>query len=156
MTTSAIDTNPTLLGVSPGAIDTIPALAALRDGTLRHLQEAGFPGPKHEEYKYTPLTRALEKLSLDDQGETGAVNLSEYAIADLDATVIAFVNERCVTPVPETEGLIVKPLQEALANGTGINHFAKIIDPRADAFVAWNTLAWTYGFYIEVPAGVTL
>lgn len=156
MTTSAIDTNPTLLGVSPGAIDTIPALAALRDETLRHLQETGFPGPKHEEYRYTPLTRALEKLSLDDQADSTAVDLDTYTIPGLDATVVAFVNERCVTPMPEIEGLIVKPLQEALAEGKGLDHFAKIADPKADAFVAWNTLAWTYGFYVEIPEGAKL
>ncbi|MFO7259118.1 MAG: Fe-S cluster assembly protein SufD [Bacteroidota bacterium] len=156
MTTNAIDTNPTLLGVSSGAIDSIPSLATLRDETFRHLQEVGFPGPKNEEYKYTPLTRALEKLSLDDQEGTGTVNLADYAIPDLDATVVAFVNEKCVTSLPETEGLIVKPLQEALSEGKGINHFAKIVDAQSDAFVAWNTLAWTYGFYIEVPAGKTL
>ncbi|MDV3308782.1 MAG: Fe-S cluster assembly protein SufD [Cyclobacteriaceae bacterium] len=156
MTTNAIDTNPTLLGVTLGAIDTIPALANLRDETFRHLQETGFPGPKHEEYRYTPLTRALEKLSLDDQAETGTVDLSAYAVPDLDATVVAFVNERCVTPMPEIEGLIVKPLHEALAEGKGLDHFGKIADPKADAFVAWNTLAWTYGFYVEVPKGATL
>jgi Fe-S cluster assembly protein SufD len=156
MTTNIADTNPTLLSVPSGAIDAIPALASLRDETLRHLQEVGFPGNKHEEYRYTPLTRALEKFSPDESGASRTITPEAYAIPDLDATVLAFVNGRCVTPTAEVDGLILKPLPEALAAGTGVNHFAKIADPKADAFVAWNTLAWTHGFYIEVPEGKTI
>lgn len=156
MTTNTADINPTLLGVSPGAIDAIPALAELRDETLRHLQEVGFPGPKHEEYRYTPLTRTLEKLPPADRVATAEVNLDAYALPGLDAILLVFVNGHCVTPSEKVDGVVLKPLEEALAEGRGITHFAKIADPKADAFVAWNTLAWNHGFYVEVPEGKIL
>lgn len=135
-------------------INAIPAIGDLRNACYHHLQQTGLPGPKHEEYRYTPLTRALEKLDFTRERPATAPAVPDtFSIPELDGITLVFVNgvfDATRSSVDAVEGLTIKPLAEALEGGVGMEHFGEIADFRKDAFVAWNTLGWDHGVYIGV------
>lgn len=144
-----------ILNVSEDHIGAIPAIRDIRSESYSYLQQTGLPGPKHEEYRYTPITRALDKIDF-----AGAKAATHADIADLtfrlpeaDDISLVFVNgayNEAMSSAGTAEGLIIKPLAEAFEEGLGLSHFARIADYRRDPFVAWNTLTWDNGLYIEV------
>lgn len=143
-----------VLPLSDNHIGAIPAIRDIRNECYQHLQQTGFPGVKHEEYRYTPLTRTLEKLDLTHKKTIAGPGITDNAfrLPETDAISFVFVNgvfdaARSSTVTPD--GLIIKPLTEAFEEGLGLTHFGRVADYRKDAFVAWNTLTWDNGLYIE-------
>jgi Fe-S cluster assembly protein SufD len=139
-------------------IDTSSPLAQLRKDALSNLQKLGLPSNKTEEYKYTPITRALEKnFSFKTANAPGVgVHLSEVIIPGVSGNVLVFINgkfskEHSALVSTDVE---ILTLQEALITkkDTVIQHIGKIADPSADPFTAWNTAAWNDGVFIQVPA----
>src|SRR6267154_5236855 len=66
-----------------------------RREALQQFQRLGLPGNKTEEYRFTPITRALEKNFNFDQPNPIASTINsidQFLIPDLDANVIVFVN----------------------------------------------------------------
>ena len=64
-----------------------------RKRALELLTKKGLPTSKSEEYKFTPITRALEKsLILSEVKKPGAGTIIPNFIPDLKCSVIAFVN----------------------------------------------------------------
>jgi Fe-S cluster assembly protein SufD len=130
---------------------------ATRAEALEWFERAGLPTTKHEEYKYTPLTRELEKnFTFAGIGSVKSeADISSFLINGLDANVIVFINgrfsathSRIVTPEAQ---LVIKPLKEALkTNATASQHFGKYITNKADGFVSWNTAEWGDGLFIHV------
>jgi Fe-S cluster assembly protein SufD len=137
------------------AIGTIPAIQQVREDCYNYLQQSGMPGLRHEEYRNTPLTKALEKFDLSrarSHGTVGAVT-TDYVVPELDAWSLVFVNgllDEAQSSAALLPGISVRPLQGALESGEGLVYFAKIANPKKDAFVAWNTVGWDNGAYIEV------
>src|SRR5690349_17541697 len=70
------------------------SIALLRKEGLDSLQKLGLPPNKAEEYKFTPVTRLLEKnfnfSAVNPQSKLTSID--EFKIDELDATVIVFVN----------------------------------------------------------------
>lgn len=142
-------------------LDLSSSLLSLRKAALLNLQELGLPGSKTEEYKHTPLTRALEKnfsFAAANAVEVG-VHLDEVVIPGVQGNVMVFINGKfsrehssIVTPSETAE---ILTLQEALLTRKDavIEHLGKIADHSADAFTAWNTAAWNDGVFIHVPEG---
>ncbi|HEY9488116.1 MAG TPA: hypothetical protein VIQ51_07290, partial [Chryseosolibacter sp.] len=66
----------------------------IRKSAFEFFQQAGLPAPKHEEYKYTPITRELEKnFSFQQLGtESSLKDVTDYLIPDLDANILVFLN----------------------------------------------------------------
>lgn len=144
-----------LLSYLTGCINAIPAIGDVRKECYDALQQMGLPGTRHEEYRYTPLTRALEKFDFTPKPSAvkPAAFAPDFRIPDLDAISLVFVNgifDSDRSDVRAVEGLVIQPLKEALGSGSGLEHFSKVADFRKDAFVAWNTLSWDNGVYIEV------
>ena len=136
-------------------ISAVPAIRSIRTECYRHLQQTGLPGPKHEEYRYTPLTRTLEKLDFNKEKRTVKPGVfdDDFRLPEVEAVSLVFINgvfDEARSSVETLDGLIIKPLAEAFEEGIGLNHFTRIADYRKDAFVAWNTLTWDNGLYIEV------
>lgn len=131
----------------------------VRKDALEAFQKLGLPGNKHEEYKHTPVTRELEKnFTFQDLGVKPLISdISEYAIPELDANTLVFINgvydsALSVVRSPESE-LSITSLADALASKDiqAIEHFNQYINSSADALAAWNTADWTTGVYIRVP-----
>jgi Fe-S cluster assembly protein SufD len=132
--------------------------AALRKDATDAFRAVGLPAAKAEEYRYTPVTRILEKqFSLSQPTPAGQVSrVKDYAIAGLEADTLVFINgvfSPADSNIQDTTALTILPLQEALATHTALvlKHLGQYADTAADAFTAWNTAAWTNGLFVHVP-----
>lgn len=134
-------------------------LDPLRKNALEIFEQLGLPAAKHEEYKFTPITRELQNNFAFDQSATGPLisDVNEYFIPDLDANIIVFINgiysrEHSIVRSPAAQ-LTITSLEEALAakDAQAVEHFNQHINIKGDALAAWNTADWTAGLFIRVP-----
>lgn len=126
-----------------------------RKKAFEQLTAQGFPHPKHEEYKFTNFTKALEKNinfeTLSTPQPVKASDLSSLKIEGLDAFYLVFVNgefqEQLSDPISE-DGLSIRLLEEHQQEAEA--HFGAHADYEEDAFVALNTAFAQKGWLIEV------
>lgn len=131
----------------------------LRNSALEVFREVGLPAQKHEEYKYTPITRELEKnFSFQDLAAEPVVkDAREYFIPGLDANVLVFLNGVYAADLSSIRSsaaqITIQGLEKALTekNPVAIAHFNQHINMKGDAFAAWNTADWKAGVFIHVP-----
>ncbi len=133
----------------------------LQKEALQEFLKLGFPGPKNEEYKHTPITRVLEKnlnaaLPFHSEGSMPDTHLWKLNIGEAYHAVLLngkFIAEQ--SSLPET--IRVLPLHQATKDlETAAAHCGKYADYKTDSFAAWNTAAWSDGLFIEIPDGVIL
>ena len=130
-----------------------------RKTALDIFQQLGLPGNRHEEYKYTPITRELEKNFSFQQADNEPLitEVKEYLIPELDANIIVFLNgvfsEKDSSIRSPASQLSIENLEEALTakNILAIEHFNQHINVKGDAFAAWNTADWKSGLFIQIP-----
>jgi Fe-S cluster assembly protein SufD len=127
---------------------------SIRKEALEAFRKLGFPPAKSEEYKFTPLTRVLEKnLKPGASVNTQRQDASEFAIPGLDAHVLVIANGRLIqNNFVSTAELTIQPLSEALESNTELvqKYFAKVVDHQVDPFAAWNTSSWSDGLFIRI------
>ncbi len=115
----------------------------------------GLPHPKHEEYRYTPIVKVLEKEF--SQGFTtlashlSPLDAQSFFFQGLEANRLVFINGRYSPEAsniisPESE-IRIKPVSEA-----GTDALGKVASLDKDAFVALNSAYAQEGAYIEIPA----
>ncbi|MEQ8713002.1 MAG: Fe-S cluster assembly protein SufD [Cyclobacteriaceae bacterium] len=129
----------------------------VRKNAFQKLADGGFPAPRAEEYKFTPLTKSIEKgfngtLVTTDQEVTQDF-IDEHIISGLDAYNIVFVNGQIKQiPTEAEEGLTISSLWDAYQQNpeTVLAQFGTIANPESDAFLAWNTAFSKNGLYIKV------
>jgi Fe-S cluster assembly protein SufD len=126
---------------------------------LETFRTLGLPAQKHEEYKYTPITRILEKnFTFSPSPAAGALSeVKPFFIPGLEANVIVFIDgvfskghSSVISPKSE---ITIQPLNEALLakNEVALQHFAKYAAYATDSLAAWNRAAWKQGLFIHVP-----
>lgn len=140
------------------------ALNNLREKAINHFASIGLPANKHEEYKYTPITRALEKNFSEQDAVPSDYEISSQVeeqvkghLLDVEANHLVFVNGRFVenlsTIISPEEQLRVSPMGKAYAE------YAQVIDRyisseasiESDPFVALNTAYAQEGVFVHVP-----
>jgi Fe-S cluster assembly protein SufD len=135
----------------------VPA-SPLRKDALETFEMLGLPGPKHEEYKYTPITRYLEKNF--SFGNAVTVNplptVNQFFIPGLEANIIVFIDgmfskEHSSIISPPSE-ISILSLEDALATKqeAALAHFAKYVNYKTDALAAWNTAGWNHGIFVQI------
>jgi Fe-S cluster assembly protein SufD len=129
----------------------------LRSDALNTFQQLGLPAPKHEEYKYTPIGRHLEKnFTFKPSPASGPLkDVKKFFIPGLDAYTIVFIDgvfSAENSSLPSKQKVRILKLEEALAAKDKIasEHFSKYINYKADAFAAWNTAGWNHGIFLHV------
>lgn len=131
----------------------------VRNSALEIFQQLGLPAGKQEEYKYTPITRELEKNFLFQHVAVDPIvsDVQEYLIPGLDANIVVFINgiysaKHSVIKSPASQ-IVIQDLDEALSSKdiTATEHFNQHVNMKADAFAAWNTADWKAGLFIRVP-----
>jgi Fe-S cluster assembly protein SufD len=135
----------------------------LRNEAWTQFKKLGLPGTKHEEYRFTPVTRHLEKnfnLSKSNP-DSNLSSVADYLIPDLDANVVVLVNGRFNTLLSKVVSLeseiTITTLSEALLNNTVARaHFNKYVTNESDTFAAWNSAAWQEGVFIHVPENTSV
>jgi len=131
------------------------AFLEVRKNAFAFLEKAGLPAPKAEEYKFTPITRVLEKnfSSLQPEGNTGKINVSQFIIDALQAERIVFVNgvfDASLSSV-SAETIHIQTLS-SVQDKNIISKVGSLAKSNTDSFVALNTATFQDGLFIEVKA----
>lgn len=126
-----------------------------RKKAFEQLSKQGFPHSKHEEYKFTNLTKALEKnFSFEATAPSEEVSkeaIEALRIEGLDALYLTFVNgefQADLSDEMKTKGLSIKLLNDHLTDAEV--HFGAHADDEEDAFIALNTAFSQKGWLIAV------
>lgn len=135
-----------------------------RQRAITVLETKGLPGTRHEEYRFTPLTRAIDNIFSWKQANTPAQlnSVDPFLIPDFDSTILVFVNgqyaetfSKIVSPANEIK---IKTLSEAFQSEKELiaRYFNNLVSSEADSFAAINTSFWHSGVFIHVPANTTV
>lgn len=134
-------------------------LKPLREKALDQLQSMGLPHPKHEEYKFTNLTKALEKhinFELNTVAkEVSKADVESLRIKDLDAHYLVFINGEFNSEFSDqfnTEGLNISTLANPndAAKQLLEANYDRLDIAEEDSFMAMNGALATDGAIIEV------
>jgi Fe-S cluster assembly protein SufD len=135
-----------------------------RRAAISKFAEAGFPTPRHEEWKYTNVAPILshkfklaqEPVQLDKSA------LAEFVFGGLPQNLLVFVNGQFSKELSgfksRAKGLAFDTLANVLSNGAELTgrHLARYANYESDAFTALNTAFATDGAFVRVPANVRL
>ncbi|TFV97176.1 Fe-S cluster assembly protein SufD [Algoriphagus kandeliae] len=124
--------------------------SVLRAAGKELYQAAGLPAAKAEEYKFTAITKKLEK-SISDFRAAAPISISQNQITEstfkgFDGYILVFSNGKFLPELSsQIEGVQVGSLEE---NNEGIGTIAKA---EKDAFAALNQATFSGGISITVP-----
>lgn len=130
-----------------------------RQKAISILERLGMPTAKSEEYRFTPITKNLEK-HVDWRNEitrSSIESIDELLIPGIEANVLVFINgaykkslSKIISPKAEVK---IKPLAEAFQNEkkTIEDYFDKLLNTNTDSFAAMNSAFWQEGIFIHVP-----
>lgn len=121
----------------------------LRAQAWAEFKRMGLPAAKAEEYKFTPVTRHLEKGGAWPQSLTApAVSLSGISLPEISGQLVVLVNGKWnaeLSKLNAVPGLTLKSLMNETSNLLGaVNTFSK------DSFSALNTAVWSDGVSVHV------
>lgn len=124
----------------------------IRKNAFDQLMKTGLPHAKHEEYKFTNLTKALEKkVSFTGEDASQRISADKNDLSGLDAYRLVFVNGKLDHENSDTvdiDGVTISPLSDAIyREEIRFNREAADSD---DSFVAMNTAFAENGISIEV------
>lgn len=143
----------------------LPWLAERRAAALEQFRATGFPTPRVEAWKYTPV-RALEKLAFapapHHPGPIGVDALPSVMPAGQPSHHLVFVDGRyrpeLSSPGRLPAGVTLASLAETLARAPDWleAHLAQLGDPEGHPFLALNTAFLTDGAALHLARGVAL
>lgn len=130
-----------------------------RKNSIAFFEKTGLPTAKQEEYRFTPITKSLEKnFRWDSKETTSTINsIGSFLIPDLDANILVFLNgsyseslSKIISPEKEVK---IKILSQAFKTDSTLveSYFDKILNPESDPFAAMNSAFWQEGLFIHVP-----
>ncbi|WKN43598.1 Fe-S cluster assembly protein SufD [Tunicatimonas pelagia] len=135
-----------------------------RRAAFADFEKLGFPAKKDEEYRYTPISRALErefdgneltKSNVDTQAVQGL--LDRVVPSDLSANVLVYVNgafQPSFSRIESAEeGVVITTLSQAYQNHSELidRYFAQQTADQSDSFVALNTAVAQEGLFVYAP-----
>jgi Fe-S cluster assembly protein SufD len=143
-----------------------PVLNRMREVSIKRFAKAGIPDFKNEDYKYTNLKPAFEKLYRQELvRETGLINLNEVFkcnIPQLDTHLVFLVNGWFYSgnkPGAELpEGIVLGSLEQVANEHPELleNYLNRQAGLSNDPFVALNTAFAKDGFFMHIPKGVAV
>ncbi len=150
--------------VLPGA--GAPWMRDLRRAALEHFAATGFPGQRHEDWRYAALqslsTTAFRPTAGGQLARESERRILEYVLGSAEFPRLVFVNGafapqvsgRAVVP----SGVVALPLAAALAGSSELleAHLGQVASFANSPFVALNTAFLTDGFVIRVPKNVSV
>jgi Fe-S cluster assembly protein SufD len=130
-----------------------------REKAIQFLKKNGLPSTKHEEYRFAPITKSLEKNFTwkNEVSPSSTKSIDEFLIPSLDAHLLVFVNgaySKELSVVKNLPGIVkVKTLSEAFESEKEIidQYFDKLVNSEIDSFAALNSAFWQEGIFIQVP-----
>ncbi len=136
-------------------------LSQIRRDALSEFVSRGFPAPKNEEYKYTPITkRLLKHLQTEEASVTQPETVppfNEHLISELKGHMVVFWNGRLVFKSSDKAmGLTWGSIDDAEHSEAVKSEIDQVADPNNDAFSTLNTAFFNHGVYANVAAGTQL
>ena len=137
-----------------------PNLLQKRENALSAFEKIGLPSGKNEEYKYTAITKLLNKefTFLEENAGDEAISkeaLKRYYIPGLEANVIVFLNGKYIqeqsTIISPQEELVIRGISEADADNT--ENLGQESAANEDPFKLLNSAFAETGIHIRVPKG---
>lgn len=139
----------------------------VRRKAIQSFEQIGFPGRRTENYKYTPITRILNKdfsfePTTTQGGQLSSEKIAALRIEGLDAYHIVLVNGEFSTSLSEINhqlnGFQITDFKGAYAAHPNLieAHFGKYADFENDAFTALNTAFSNDGTFIKVDDNVVV
>ena len=138
-----------------------------REQAFETFQRQGFPSNKNEEYKYTPITKALEKeFSFKEINQSASIptleEVKEHFVPGLEGNILVFVNGRYskdYSAIKSSSDLLEvhslkQAYQEAFHELTPGNKPAASIDQ--DPFKQLNNAFAEEGVFVKIPDGKVL
>jgi Fe-S cluster assembly protein SufD len=147
-------------GGGAGPVWLVPA----RRAAFERFSTAGFPTPKDEEWRFTPIgpiTGTAWRLAPAD-GAVSAAQLEPFQFGHAEWTTLVFVNGRYAPELsrrgPAPSGATIDTLAEAMGRDPDLARRAleRPATPGQPSFVALNAAFVVDGTVIRVPAGVDL
>lgn len=140
-----------------------PWMRTLRASAMARFDALGFPGPKHEEWKYTNVgpiarTRFVPAEAVRDPPRE---SFDAATFGAMEARRLVFVNGRFAPRLssipPADDGFRVRPLSEAFADGADLEpHLGRLAGFEGNPFIALNTAFARDGAFVSVPRGRAL
>jgi Fe-S cluster assembly protein SufD len=161
MSVVAIDNITTeIIRATERVVNTLPSPASRVDA-LEILKQVALPSSKSEEYKFTPVTRVLEKqFDLTKENGTSTLDPQSFVIKGLNANILIFINgiyQADASTIISKE-IAIETLADAISNSnaTAIRYFNSITKNTKDPFAAWNGAVWQNGVFIHVPKNINV
>ena len=131
---------------------------AVRRKALDYVNEKGLPHSKNEEYKFTNITRILEKqfdISKKTKYSVEKSDVDALIFEGLDAHRLVFINGEYSAELSDFEkvdGLNISTISEAIEKNDSefLSLFGKTIQKNHDEFAALNTAIVEDGSFITV------
>jgi Fe-S cluster assembly protein SufD len=147
--------------------DTLPGaglgwLSRLRHEAIEHFCELGFPGPRHEDWRMTPVKPIAERALPIAEPVRGADSLGRTLSVVPEAARLTFVDGHFVPGLSilpaERPGVHVQNLASALAERPDAVEgvLGRTAETKTDAFRALNTALFADGLLLELDEGVRL
>lgn len=135
-----------------------------RKKAIEILERKGLPGTKHEEYRFTPLTRAIDNIfTWKNENTSFQLNsINQFLIPGLDANILVFINgqysQAFSTIISTANEVTILPLYEAFQSKKELiaEYFDKLVSTETDSFAAMNSSFWKEGLFVHVPSNTTV
>jgi len=117
----------------------------------KFLEQLSFPGRKDENWRYTSVKK-LAKLELAQVADVAKVNISDYAIPELDCVRLLFVNgvfDQSQSDEVNISGITVKRLSE-LTTDTGAQLVGSLSNEKEEIFDSINLAYLSDGVMISI------
>ena len=142
--------------------DQTKEIDQLRSDAMQAFTSRGFPTTKDEEYKYTPITRALlksVKVPTDIPVEAAMVPpFGEHLIPGLDGYLMVFWNGKLVFKTDDIpEQVTIETMDDFSPDQNGLTgYLGKLINTQKDPFAVLNTALLDQGTVITINKGAQL
>ena len=132
-----------------------------RRKAIHRLKDLSFPTRRHEEWKYTPVTKVVSPTySVNPNSELSEKQLEQFKIDDLNAAVLVFVNGQLRKDLSDLDqlpqGLQLMPMSEALDHPDYQDIVKELYisstEKTEDPFLAMNAAFSKENMFIYVPA----
>ncbi len=140
-----------------------PKIDELREHAINALNQNGFPLTRDEEYKYTPITRALLKSFKFTEEHPDEITMvppfGEHLISGLNGYILVFWNGKLVFNSGDTpKNLSISPLQDLSKEQQErlSQYLGKLVNYQLDAYAALNTALLNQGSVITLKEGTNL
>jgi len=145
--------------MSDGLISVVPKdptagepewLGGLRARAAAHLHEAGFPGKKHERWRFTSVRDVVDTAFAPAEADGGAVAFADEHLGDDGTWRVVLSAGRPVIDGDAPEGVTVRSLADVLASDPASLEGALGAVVKGEQFAALNDALFTDGLVIDI------